>query len=65
MVGSTIYLIPPTLFEKANKIIGLAKTFSGMFFDSSPNYLFLSYLIKPLDIRGIFSMCLYASNYSI
>lgn len=65
MVGSTTYLIPPTLFEKANKITGLAKTFSGMFFDSSPDYLFLSYLIKPLDVRGIFSMCLYASNYSI
>jgi len=36
-----------------------------MYFDGTPNYTFLTYLNKPLDIRGIFSMCLYSSNFAI
>lgn len=61
----TKYLIPPNLFREANKVTGLCKTFAGMYFDTAPNYQFLSDLKNTLDIRGIFSMCMYNDNYRI
>ena len=62
--GST-YLIPPNLFKEANRVVGLGKTFAGMYFDTQPNYEFLTDLKDTLDIRGIFAMCMYGGNYNI
>jgi len=59
------YLIPPDLFKEASKVIGLGKTFAGMYFDTVPNYEFLVDLKDTLDIRGIFSMCMYKEGYNI
>lgn len=64
-VNNTYYLIPPSLFENTKNLMCLAKTFSGMYFDVSPNYSFLSRLTEQLDVRGIFSMCLYETRQPI
>jgi len=37
-------MIPPKLFEKTTNLNRLAKTFSGMYFDTVPNFEFLTRL---------------------
>jgi len=52
-------LIPPELFSVANKVERLANTFHGIYFDTTPDYSFLSRLVNPLDVRGMFACCMY------
>ena len=65
-IGQKFYMIPPKLFEKTTNLSRLAKTFSGMYFDTAPNFEFLTRLTSQrLDIRGIFSMCYYRDSWVI
>lgn len=64
-VADKYYLIPPELFAEARKVQRLANTFHGMYFDTTPDYSFLSRLTSTLDVRGIFACCMYQSAYSI
>lgn len=64
-IGNKYYLIPPELFSVANKVERLANTFHGIYFDTTPDYSFLSRLVNPLDVRGMFACCMYQDSYNI
>ena len=64
-ISDKYYLIPPTLFAQAKKVERLANTFHGIYFDVNPDYSFLSRLVNPLDVRGIFACCKYQAAYNI
>lgn len=58
-VNNIVYQIPSTFFNYTPNINNLKQTFEGLSFDSGVNLNVFTTLTKPLDIRLIFSYCLY------